>query len=244
MPDPSLNDPAAIGTDPTAWRHAPAHALFWCVAVGLLALDLWSKAAVFASLAADQAVSVLGGVFEFRRSLNDGAVFGSFTGQTGLFIGASFLALAFVVYLFVHSGARHRFMHIALGMILAGALGNLYDRAFMKADVVRIPNHTGRIVSHIGKIVSGPGDPEIRVGDWPDGGNPRQFPVSKVEVRRQGVVRDFIKFVPKFPEGFPKLGGRDVWPWVFNVADVSLVTGVILLLLQTSLDREPRNRAA
>jgi len=241
MPGSSPTRPASsVGEDGSAVKHAPAQVLFWGVAAGLLALDLWSKAKVFATLAADQVVSVLGGVFEFRRSLNDGAVFGSFTGQTGLFIAASLLALTFVVYLFVHSGPRHRALHVALGMILAGALGNLYDRAFMQADVVRVATRSGHTNSLIGKIVSGPNDSEVRVGDWPDGGNLRRFAASEVEVRRQGVVRDFIKFVPKFPAGFPKFGGRDVWPWVFNVADVSLVAGVILLLLQSWFDRPPR----
>jgi hypothetical protein len=125
-------------------------------------------------------------------------------------------------------------------MILSGALGNLYDRAFVKADVLRLRSDSGRIGSLIGRIVSEPGDSLIRIGDWPDGGNVRTHRASEVEIRRQGVVRDFIKFVPKFPEGFPKLGGRDIWPWVFNVADVALVIGVIFLLLQTCFERSPR----
>jgi lipoprotein signal peptidase len=49
-------------------------------------------------------------------------------------------------------------------------------------------------------------------------------------VRRwqQGVVRDFIKMEPRIPLG----GGRhlEVWPWVYNIADVLLVVGVAILL--------------
>lgn len=240
--------PATATTDTQTERqrsaitHAPAHIIFWGLAAALLALDLWSKAKVFATLAPDEIKPVLGHLFEFRRSLNDGAVFGSFTGQTGLFVAASFLALGFVVYLFSQSGARHRVMHVALGLILSGAMGNLYDRAFMKADVIRVPTSSGQIGSLIGTIVSEPGDTMLRIGDWPDGGNVRVYRADEVDVRRQGVVRDFIKFVPKFPKGFPKLGGRDVWPWVFNVADAALVCGVILLLLITSFDRTPRRK--
>jgi len=241
MPITETTEPA---TEPrrSALAHPPAHVLFWGLGAALLALDLWSKAKVFATLAPDEVTPVLGPLFEFRRSLNDGAVFGSFTGQTGLFVAASVLALGFVLYLFSQSGARNRVMHVALAMILSGAMGNLYDRAFMKADVIRVPTASGQIGSLIGTIVSDPGDPMIRIGEWPGGGHVRVYSADEVEVHRQGVVRDFIKFVPKFPKGFPMLGGRDVWPWVFNVADAALVVGVILLLFMTSFDRSPQRK--
>jgi len=37
-------------------------------------------------------------------------------------------------------------------------------------------------------------------------------------------VRDFLKIVWK-------IGDRELWPWIFNVADVLLVIGVGLLLI-------------
>ena len=91
----------------------------------------------------------------------------------------------------------------------------------------------------IGRIVSGPDDPIVRIGDYPDGANPQSFTRATVTIRRQGVVRDFIKFVPKFPSWVPRFAGRDVWPWVFNIADAALVCGVFLLLIHTWLDRKP-----
>jgi lipoprotein signal peptidase len=209
-----------------------------------LAADLWSKHAVFATLDADSAVPILGGLIELRRSLNDGAVFGSFTGYVGVFIVASILALAFVLHLFAHSRRTQWVMHVALAMVLAGALGNLFDRAWIQADVVRVADGDGLEFSVIGTIVSDDADGDVRIGDWPDGANARRFPREKVTVRRQGVVRDFIRFVPKLPAWVPKLGGRDAWPWVFNVADAALVVGVILLLLSSLFDHRPRERAA
>lgn len=220
----------------TALAHLPAHGRFWLVAAGFLVLDLWTKHWVFATLAPSETRSVLSGFFEFRRSLNDGAVFGSFTGQTGLFIFASIFALGFVFYLFAHSPRSSRILHVALGLILAGALGNLYDRATVEADVVTFHDSSGRALSMIGTIVE-QDDRHILIGDWPDGSNPRKFRVDKVTQRKQGVVRDFIKFMPKFPKRFPKLAGRDMWPWVFNVADSALVCGVIILLLTSWTDR-------
>jgi lipoprotein signal peptidase len=47
------------------------------------------------------------------------------------------------------------------------------------------------------------------------------------------VVRDFIKFKPR-------IAGRDVWPWVFNVADVALSVGVGILLIHFWMERRRR----
>ena len=223
-----------------AWRFASAHLCFWGVTVFFFALDLWSKHRVFATLKPAEIKPVIGGFMDFRRSLNDGAVFGSFTGQTGVFIAASVFALGFVLYLFASSNVGQRWLHVALGLVLAGALGNLYDRAAIQADVVEFRTESGRAVSMIGHVISASDEPNVRVRDWPDDGPVRTIAKSRVTaVRRQGVVRDFMKFVPKFPDWVPKVGGRDVWPWVFNVADVALVVGVMLLLLQSRTHRSP-----
>jgi lipoprotein signal peptidase len=209
----------------------------------MLWLDLWSKAWVFRSLSPDKGWPAVSGVIEFRRSLNDGAVFGSFSGLAGMLIIASVFALGFVLYLFANSHRTQRSLQVALALILAGALGNLHDRAFIIADVARIQSPTGRQSSMIGLLVSDPSDPVVRIGDWPDGGRPRTFERYAVELRRQGVVRDFIKFVPRFPSWVPWFGGFDIWPWVFNVADASLVCGVGVLLLNCWLDRKPRHHS-
>ncbi len=202
------------------------------MAIAVLALDLWSKQHVFATQDSQESRPILGHLFELRRSINDGAVFGFFTGQVGLFIVASLFAFAFVFYLFACSRRNQWFMHLALGLILAGALGNLYDRATMKADIVILKGgptgETGRLP---GKIVDrATNDKYVYIGSWPDGEHPRRFARDDIEVHQQGIVRDFIKFVPKFPAWVPRLAGRDIWPWVFNIADAALVCGVGALL--------------
>ena len=230
-----MDESSAHGTDnidggsASAISHLGAHLRFWIVAALVLGLDLWSKKWVFATLGPDEIRPMLGRLFDFRRSVNDGAVFGFFTGQVGLFIVASLFAFGFVFYLFAFSPRTHRSLHVALGLILAGALGNLYDRALMKADVVVYRTDAGAPARLIGKIQNST-DEYIDVGSWPEGKHPRRFARRDVEIRHQGVVRDFIKFVPKFPAWFPRLGGRDIWPWVFNIADSALVCGVGLLL--------------
>jgi len=44
-------------------------------------------------------------------------------------------------------------------------------------------------------------------------------------------VRDFIKISQKW------FGGRDLWPWVFNVADMLLVGGVAVLAVRLLFER-------
>lgn len=68
------------------------------------------------------------GWLEFRVMANQGAVFGIGQGQRILFITVSVAAIAFIFYLFSVSG-RQRFYQVILGMLLAGVVGNLYDRA-------------------------------------------------------------------------------------------------------------------
>ncbi|MCH7801206.1 MAG: signal peptidase II, partial [Chloroflexi bacterium] len=72
-----------------AFTHFPSHLRLWLLAVGVLWLDLWSKHWVFTNLPAGEAKPVISGLIEFRRSLNDGAVFGSLSGHIELFIAAS-----------------------------------------------------------------------------------------------------------------------------------------------------------
>jgi lipoprotein signal peptidase len=220
-----------------------SHVRFWLVAGIVVWLDLWSKTWAFANLGPGEIREILRGVIEFRRSLNTGAVFGSFAGYTSVFIVASLFALGFVLYMFARSARMQAALHIALALILAGAVGNLYDRTFLKADVVIRRTDSGVEETTVGKIISDPDAAVLRIGDWPGGENARRFARSAVTVRSQGVVRDFIKFVPRFPASVPKFAGRDIWPWVFNVADAALVCGVCLLLISSWVDRDPHRRA-
>jgi len=226
-------------TDAPVLTHWPSHLRFWIPATGLLWLDLWSKHWAFSALDAERGYDAIPGFLEFRRSLNDGAVFGSFTGYVSVFILASVLALLFVFYLFAKSTRRQWGLQIALAMILSGAIGNLYDRAFIQADVVRFPESKKFRPSLIGKLLEEPRNGVIRFGDYPDGANPRIIKDEGVTLHRQGVVRDFIKFTGKFPKSWPRFGGYDLWPWIFNVADAALVCGVIFLLLHCLFERKP-----
>lgn len=220
-----------------------AHLRFWIPSVLVLWLDLWSKHKIFTILPVEKSIPLIDNLLEFRRSLNDGAVFGSFKGFAGLFIVASLVALGFVFYLFSSSNRAQRSLHFALALVLAGALGNLYDRTFIIADVAIVTTDSGVQRSFIGTIVDDSSEDIIRIGDYPDGANPRTLLRSEIQLSQQGVVRDFIHMMPRFPLWFPFLSGVALWPWVFNVADASLVVGVSMLLLQSWFDRKKHMKA-
>jgi signal peptidase II len=125
-----------------AWQSASSWLRFLLPAIlGLLA-DLYLKNwafpdgvptenVMFAGRHAD-AVNpwpVIPGILGFTTTVNQGAVFGIGQGKVQLFLAFSIVALAIILWVFATSGASHRVVHLALGLITAGALGNLYDRA-------------------------------------------------------------------------------------------------------------------
>ena len=185
---------------------ASRYLIFALIAGGGLFWDLYSKHVVFTdlgypagapepsqpgqhvlfehpNLVEGQSRAFLDGWVSFRlyTSFNEGALWGMGQGYTWLFAALSVLAVAFVLYwLFIHGAGHSLWLTVALALIMAGTLGNLYDRMGLHGCVK-------------------PGGQERWYG-----------------------VRDFLLF---------EFGG---WPWpVFNFADVFLVTGAIMLVLQS-----------
>ena len=100
---------------------------FGTAAVGV-GLDLWTKKLAFDRLLdADGPYRLIPGWLEFEVTINHGAVFGRLQGQRMLFIGVSIAAIVFLIFLFAASD-RRRIYQLLLGMLMAGVLGNLYDR--------------------------------------------------------------------------------------------------------------------
>ncbi len=114
---------------------------------GLFALDLSSKTAVFAWLEDLRARGALvphhcglgehlrqplaGEWLAFSLSRNPGAAFGQLTGVPYLLIGGRILAVLVLVWLLARKAPTKRSSTLALVLILAGALGNLYDNLFL-----------------------------------------------------------------------------------------------------------------
>ena len=158
-----------------------------------LTIDLASKSWVFAALggpgkAGNWVTPLLGGWSTFRlmTSINEGALWGIGQGLTWLFALLSVVAiLGVLTWLFVYGAARSLWLTIAMGLIMAGTLGNLYDRAGLHGCVK------------------------------PDGST-------------WFGVRDFLLFT----------FGDFAWP-IFNFADSFLVTGAIMLGVQSMRAEQP-----
>ena len=207
--------------------HVPSHIRLWLFTAGGLALDLWSKDWAFRTLRPSETREVLHNLCSVQTSLNPGALFGLGAGLAPIFVGASVLALLFVLYLFANSSASRWWVHIALGLVLAGALGNLYDRTFEDAYVANLPD--GR--RDIGKLIQQT-PTSVTLGDFPSGSNPRTWPrPTDPASGQQPVVRDFLRIEAK-------IGGFSLWPWIFNVADALLVVGVGILLVNVWFERK------
>jgi len=142
-----------------------------------------------------QPLPVVDSVLSLRLLVNEGAVFGLGDGWQWLFILVSIVAAGVIIRLFWVSPANAYLTHFALALILAGDLGNLYDRLVFNA------------------------------------------------------VRDMLLLFPGMPLPFglswPN-GERQVWPWVFNVADAALMAGIFLVLVITwrNEQRRPAGRSA
>lgn len=115
--------------------------------IGLVALDLWSKAAVFRWLGSEgsailvedvhdhERVPILGEWFAFMLSWNPGAAFGRLSGYPHLLVGGRVLAGLFLTVLLWRSPRGRPWSTAALVLILAGALGNLHDNLLMPAPL-------------------------------------------------------------------------------------------------------------
>lgn len=125
---------------PAPFRSSTALVLFFGVCALGLAVDLFSKVYSFQHLVIEQTtlpngqilvdsreVKFIPGVLHFHATTNQGAVFGIGQGKRWLFVIVSIGAIAFLTYLFALSGDQW-FYQLLLGMLLAGVLGNMYDR--------------------------------------------------------------------------------------------------------------------
>jgi len=108
-----------------------AQLIFWSLMVTGIALDLWSKKAIFDWLQQQSgSVSIIDGFLQLVQAENAGAAFGIATGQRYLLVAVSVIALMIIFAVFLLNRTGQRLVHIALGLFAAGVCGNLYDRIF------------------------------------------------------------------------------------------------------------------
>lgn len=203
------------------------------VAAAGLILDLWSKDWALQRLRQDQRITIIPHVLDFQTMFNPGALFGIGAGQTTVFLIASVLALGLVLVMFAQSSPRRWIVQIALGAIFAGAIGNMYDR--LTVELVEAPIRAGSnvVMRKFEKVVD-PAAGRVLLYEYPRIAESRvlTLPISEAEKLREiGYVRDFIKINSTIP------GWGEIWPWVFNVADMLLVGGVSILAVRILFER-------
>ncbi|MDG2291343.1 MAG: signal peptidase II [Phycisphaerales bacterium] len=198
-----------------AWRSTVAWCILLLVVAGGLAIDLSTKAWSFNSVADhpvhidrtaiienasyqpipphDSVVLIPGRILNLHLVLNSGAVFGIGAHRRTFFIIFTVIAVCICLWIFARwMSERSTMAHIGIGLVLAGALGNLYDRLAF------------------------------------------------------GRVRDFLHMLPDrhLPFGWSWPGGNsELFPWVFNIADVMLLAGMCLLLIHIHLTDRAEKRA-
>ncbi len=213
IPGNRLNDPTGPSApSPRAARDRSAWVRLGAVATAALVADLGSKYLAFATIAGrpvtirredvlaawrqgrqlgdlippHRPVEVVPHLLEFSLVLNPGAVFGMGAGMRWFFVMFTAAALALALWMFANwTRARDRLAHVALGLLIAGGVGNLYDRIVYAC------------------------------------------------------VRDFIHPLPGV-----RVGGREIWPYVSNVADLWLLIGIGILMWFLWRTGDPGKRAA
>lgn len=129
MSDPgaeTASDEVTIG--PRRWL------LFWGIALGGMAFDLSTKAFIFARIGPPPTTpqTLVPNILELHTSYNSGALWGlgkNLPHSSLFFAGLSIVAaVAICWWLFVRKAAADWRLTAALGLIMAGALGNCYDR--------------------------------------------------------------------------------------------------------------------
>lgn len=94
----------------------------------ILALDQVTKYLIVNNFTLYQSRPIIDNIFHLTYVQNRGAAFGVFQGQITFFIIVTFLVLAMIIY-FYHQLPLDNFSNrLALGLALAGTIGNLIDR--------------------------------------------------------------------------------------------------------------------
>jgi len=107
--------------------------LFWSIAVIGTSFDLVTKSIAFSKVGYPApSRAIIPHILELQTSQNPGALWGfgaTLPGSSAIFAALSVIAAIFICYyLFILGASSSRVLTVALGLIMAGAMGNCYDR--------------------------------------------------------------------------------------------------------------------
>lgn len=189
----------------------------------ILALDQIIKIYIKTHFAPGESVSVFGNWFVLEFIENQGMAFGTTFGSAmwGKLALSVFriVAITALIYYWIKQykrGAQLEFL-FAVGLVFAGATGNLIDSMFydfiFEYDPCMPFNHLegSGIFAECG---------------W----------FEPIETRHTGFlfgnVVDMFKFQANWPSWMPFLAGKEVFPAIWNLADASITIGVVMIFIR------------
>jgi signal peptidase II len=116
------------------------------LALGLVATDQATKALVRASIPPHDTIEIIPGLLNITHVLNTGAAFGFLNGvdfpfKSFVVAALALAALGAIAFYAMTFGSETRLARLSLTLILAGAVGNLIDRATSGAVVDFVDVH-------------------------------------------------------------------------------------------------------
>ena len=189
----------------------------------VLILDQVIKVYVKTNFSTLESRPILGSWLVMEYIENQGMAFGTKFGSQvwhklalSLFRIAAITGITYYWFKQARAGVRLEFL-IAIGLILAGATGNLIDSMFY--DFIFDYDPCMRFNQLIGSGV---------VSDCGFSG--------EIETRHTGFlmgnVVDMFKFSGTWPEWMPWVGGDQVFPAIWNIADGSITIGVLMVFVR------------
>lgn len=104
------------------------------LAIVVFVIDQASKAAVRHAMTLGESIPIIENIFHLTYIENTGVAFGLFSGHTNIFVVVSLVVLAGLLFFVWKEGSASRLLYFGTALVIAGALGNIIDRA-VKASV-------------------------------------------------------------------------------------------------------------
>ena len=196
------------------------------VILALLIIDQVVKIYIKTSFSSDEVKYVLGNWFALHYIENQGMAFGTTFGSEmwhklalSLFRVVAIFALAYYIFTEAKKGAKMEFL-VAVGFVFAGATGNLLDSMFYDFFFPFNPCEGFNQLQGSGV--------KMNCTDYGF-----TYPV---EVRHKGFlfgnVVDMFQFNVNWPKWVPYVGGNQIFPAIWNVADACITLGIFTIILR------------
>ena len=101
---------------------------FWLLALGVFLIDRLTKSFVTSILGEGGTIPVIPGILHITFVLNPGGAFGLLPQGTIFFTLVTLVVFTAVIWYYISQRPRHWAVVTALGLVLGGTAGNLYDR--------------------------------------------------------------------------------------------------------------------